>query len=120
MYNYDDIAPERQVVFVDEKSDEVIDSKELTDFQKIKLVCDKNEIRIREEPKKGCRKCNGTGRIGYRLNSKEPIACGCIFYPEDIKNTVSYSRSQKRKMIRKLEKQIKKIKKKGNDVKKEI
>lgn len=34
-------------------------------------------------PKPNCKKCHGRGYIGRHADTGEPIACTCIFPPED-------------------------------------
>ena len=120
-YSYDYEEPISKKQYVDGESEEVYDSSDLTDWHKLKMVAEKLGINIKK-PRSGCRKCNGTGRVGHAVGSGEPLACNCIYDSKDLENVkpVKFYRQQKRQMIKNIRKQMKKNKKKANTDEKEV
>lgn len=99
--------------YFDTGSGELLDSKELTIFQKIKILAQKMGYEI-NDPKKDCRKCWGRGYTALKKDTHEPILCMCIFKPEDKANmqntpTQKLSRVQRRRMSKLMRKRMKRI-----------
>lgn len=70
--------PQDESFFVDQSSGEVVDSKDLTPFQIIKLTAQQMDIKV-QDPRKGCKKCYGRGYVGINTSTKEPVPCRCIY-----------------------------------------
>jgi len=95
--------------FIDEETNEIIDQKNLTKFQQIKLISQKLGLEV-NNPNKSCRDCNGVGVIGVDHKNKRPIPCPCIYSKEDRKkNRENFQNNltfMNRRMRRKYSKQI--------------
>lgn len=80
----DDIydAPAEANAFIDANKNEIVD--DLSPWEKIKLVAEQNNIKIKD-PKKNCNRpgCYGRGYTGLIKDSHTPVPCKCIFDPED-------------------------------------
>lgn len=127
MYDESYELPEEKELLFDSESNEVIEKEELSVFQQIKLIAEQNgygdEIR---KPRSGCKKCYGRGFIGREAKSQTPIPCNCIYIPkspiEKMNESLTDSRlgaqpkpsrkqrrEQKRKMLKYIAKNKKKI-----------
>jgi hypothetical protein len=113
-YSIEYDMPESTTQYVDSGSNEVVDGSELTDWQKIQLVAQKIGVKIKE-PKENCKKCNGTGKIGYRVGTKEPMICSCIFESKEFENLrpMQFNHAQRRQMIKNFKRENKKMNKKS-------
>jgi hypothetical protein len=89
------------------------EQNQLSVFDKIKDIAEKNGIDINDAPKSNCKKCFGRGFTGHRkLNYgedlKEPIPCQCIFTKEVLekdkdnadRNLKLLTKKQQRKILR--------------------
>lgn len=109
--------PEEESHYIDVEKGEVVKSKDLSPFQIIELTAKEMGIKIKK-PRHNCKHCYGRGYVGININTKEPIACRCIYVKEDkdeveLKGQQLYlSRKQKRTIMRKMKKDTKKKKRK--------
>ena len=80
--------PEQKDVFInaEEKEEGVKEIKDLTPWERIKIVAQKNNIKI-QNPNPNCTKpgCYGRGYIGTHKDTSMPVPCVCIFSKEDRK-----------------------------------
>ena len=112
-FNSNEYELEAQDQYFDTGSGELLDSKELSIFQKIKLIAQQMGYDI-NDPKKDCRKCWGRGYTGLKKDTKEPVLCSCIFKPEDRKNmqqapNQKMSRAQRRRMDKIMRQRMKRV-----------
>ncbi len=73
--------PEDESIVVDVGQGKIVDEKELSHWERLKLAAQKANIPIKE-PKEDCRHCYGRGYTGF--DKEIPIACKCIFSKEDL------------------------------------
>lgn len=112
-FNSNEYDIEAQDQYFDTGSGELVDDKELTIFQKIKIIAQRMGYEI-NDPKKDCRKCWGRGYTGLKKDTKEPVLCSCIFKPEDRANMQQspdqkMSRAQRRHMDKVVRRRMKRV-----------
>lgn len=106
-----DLPTEQSPQYVDESTGQLVDSKDLTDFQKIKIIAQQLGIEIKK-PNPGCKKCYGRGYKGKIKDTGEPVFCRCILVDKKTNNSSSngdLNREQRRKMQKQMRRRIKKI-----------
>ena len=76
--NYE--LPTEKQAFVDTAGGDVkvVDKKDITPFQTIKMLAKEMKTEIKE-PLKNCKKCYGRGYEGFDFKTRAPIPCRCIF-----------------------------------------
>lgn len=73
-------VPEKKEEFLDTTKTQIVDKKDLTDWDVIKALAKQLGTQIRE-PRKGCKKCYGRGWTARDSATKSPIPCNCIYPP---------------------------------------
>lgn len=81
-----ELPPQEEVV-VSNKG-EVLDKKNLTPFQIIKLVAAQNQIEI-NDPNPSCKHCYGRGYLGVEHLTKKPVPCSCVFPEQSLNQKVN-------------------------------
>lgn len=107
---------DNQSQYFDSESGEILDSKDLTVFQKMKILAERMGYEI-NNPKKGCRKCYGRGYTGFEKETKSPIVCMCVYKEEDKQKirenfqvqTQKLSRAQRRKLEKVMRRRMKRV-----------
>ena len=108
---YNDIKDD--VVVVDTASNSVVDAKDLTPWQVIKMTAEKMGVSIKEpNTRNHCKHCHDRGYMGFNSKTKEPIPCSCIFTKEQKKDDVpiKMNREQRRRMYKVFQKNNRKKK----------
>ena len=106
--DYSDV--EKVVTYIDPTSGNVIDPDTLGPWEKIKFISTQLGQTI-DEPKKNCKHCYGRGYTALDVNTKNPVACSCIYktYFKTNPNGGDIRPKKNRKERRKYEKAVQKF-----------
>jgi hypothetical protein len=117
MYSSQYNLPDQKESYVDIVKGEVVDKKDLSPYDMIKVVAQQNNVKLRG-PQKGCKHCYGRGYVGFDAHNNQPIPCGCIYFPKSPKEKemermndskkygVKLSRKERRRYERRAAKQM--------------